>query len=399
MDCFEWLSHVTKRLYVSTLTLRALRSLTGLALVSSVFCVWANPATGVTPTDIRIGMVNAQTGPAAALGQGMLAGAQAVFKEVNAKGGVHGRKIWLQVADDAYEPEQTVEQTLKMIQEEQVLALFGYVGTPTVNAVLPLLRDLDVPLVGVFSGALSMRRPIVRQVFNARASYDDETEVLVAQLLKVGMKKIAVIYQNDGFGISVLAGVDRALKKRGLAVSSTGSFQRNTVAIRMALSTTLEEQPDAVLLAGPYVPVAAFIKQAQALRFYPKFATVSFVGTESLLTRLEGSGQGMLISQVVPFPGDNDLAITRDCRNMLKQHANETLGFVNLEGWISARLLVRALEQAGPQLTRQALVSSLESMRSVDLGGLAITLSADDHQATDHVFLTEIVDGKIVKVR
>jgi branched-chain amino acid transport system substrate-binding protein len=365
----------------------------GLALLPAA---WAEPL--AKGADIRIGMVNAQTGPAEALGQGMLAGAHAVFQQVNAKGGVHGHKIRLLVGDDAYEPEQTVEQTLNMLQDEKVLALFGYVGTPTVNAVLPLISELDVPLIGVFSGALSLRQPLIRQVFNVRASYRDETEALVAKLMEKGAKRIAVVYQNDGFGLAVLSGIDRALLKRGVAVQSSGSFQRNTTAIRMALGTMVEQEPDAVVLAGPYVPVAAFIKQARAKGLKSQFATVSFVGTESLLSLLGGYGEGVLISQVVPLPGDSALSIASECRADLKLQSDKPMTFVSFEGCIGAKLLVHALDKAGPQPTRQALVSSLEAMQAVDLGGLNISFSADDHQASDIVYLTEIIQGKIVKL-
>ncbi len=342
-------------------------------------------------------MVNVQTGPLAALGQSMLVGANAVFNEVNTNGGVHGRKIVLRVADDAYEPEQTLEQTQQMVHDENVLALFGYTGTPTVTAVLPFLAEQNVPLLGVISGSYSFRQPVTRQLFNMRASYQEETEALVEGLIKKGAKKISVVYQNDGFGLAVLSGVDSALLRRGSVVFSTGSFQRNTVAIRMALSTMVEEPPDAIILAGSYVPVASFIKQARALGLKTKFATVSVVGTEGLLERLGSDGQGMLISQVVPQPSDEGLQIANGCRKALMQQTSEQLTYIKFEACISARLLVVALEKAGPQPTRQTLMSSLESLHAVDLGGLVVNFSADNHQALDHVFLTEIADGKIVK--
>jgi len=368
-----------------------------LALALATHACAAPAPTG--PGEIRIGMVNAQTGPASALGEGMLAGAQAVFREVNAAGGVHGRKLVLKVADDAYEPDQTVEQTLRLVRDEQVLALFGYVGTPTVNAVLPLLAELNVPLVGVFSGAQSLRRPLLPQVFNVRASYDDETEALVDRLLADGAKKIAVVYQNDGFGISVLSGTERALRKRGAAVSATGSFQRNTVAIRMALATMVEAEPDAIVMAGPYAPVAAFVKQARALKLRSRFATVSFVGAESLLARLDGEGQDMLISQVVPFPDEQAPGVARQCADALRQHGDEPLRFVNFEGCISARVLVKALQAAGPAATSQSLWASLEALGQFDLGGLPMAFSAQQHQASSQVFLTRIWDGRITPVR
>ncbi len=356
-------------------------------------------ATAVVKEPIRLGMVNAQSGPAAALGQGMLAGARAVFDEINARGGVHGRKISLRVADDGYEPEQTVTETLKLVQDDDVLALFGYVGTPTTNAVLPLLGELGVPLVGVFSGAASLRVPVTPQLFNVRASYDDEAVALVAHLVAHGAKKVAVVYQNDGFGMAVLSAVDKALRRHGMQLHATASFQRNTVAIRMALATMLEQQPDTIVLAGPYVPVAAFAKQARALGMQARLATVSFVGTESLMARLDPAGPSVLVSQVVPFVRDSSHPITRDCGELLQRYAGEALSYVSFEGCISARTLVAALERAGPLPTRSKLMRSLEAIKDLDLGGFRVSFSAADHQGNDQVFLTQIVGGRILEVR
>ena len=357
----------------------------------------ALPAMAADREPIRLGMVNAQTGPASALGQGMLAGAQAVFKDVNLRGGVHGRQIALQVADDGYEPEQTVEQTLRMVQDNQVLALFGYVGTPTTNAVLPLLAEMKVPLVGVFSGAASLRRPVTRQLFNVRASYEEETEALVAHLIEGGARRVAVVYQNDGFGIAVLTAVQQALRRGALPLHARAAFQRNTVAIKMALLEMLQAQPDTIVLAGPYVPVAAFIQQARALGLPSRFATVSFVGTESLLARL--GNEEVLVSQVMPFVQDKRHAITRDCADLLQRHAGEALSYVNFEGCVNAKTMVAALERAGPQLTRDSLLRSLESMEALDLGGYSLHFSADDHQANNAVFLTQLRAGRIHEVR
>lgn len=357
----------------------------------------ALPALAVEPEPILLGMVNAQSGPASALGLGMLAGAQAVFTDVNQRGGVHGRKIVLRVADDAYEPEQTLDLTLRMVQDKKVLALFGFVGTPTTHAVLPLLAEMQVPLVGVLSGAASLRRPFTRQLFNVRASYDEEADALVAHLVNSGARKVAVVYQNDGFGMAVLAAVQRALDQAALPLHASAAFQRNTVAIQMALATMQEQAPDTIVLAGPYVPVAAFIEQARALGLKSRFATVSFVGTESLLARL---GQHeVLISQVMPFLQDSRNRITRDCRDLLWRHAREPLTYVNFEGCVNARTMVAALEHAGQPLTREALVASLEAMRAFDLGGYRLSFSATDHQANRSVFLTQLREGKIIEVR
>ena len=354
---------------------------------------------GVSAGEIRLGMVNPQSGPASGLGKGMRSGAEAVFSAVNAKGGVNGRKVSLLVGDDGYEPDRSVDETLKMIEQEKVFSLFGYVGTPTSNAVLPIVKEMEVPLVGAFTGAMSLRQPVTKQVFNVRASYDDEAEALVAQFLANGAKSVAVFYQDDGFGLAVLSGTEKALKRRNMQVLSKGTFQRNTLAIKGGMAAMLDAKPDAVVMVGPYAPLAAFIKEARAAGLKSQLATVSFVGTDNLVSEVGKAGDGVLISQVVPFPADDDLAVTHDCRALVKAHNGEALGFVNFEGCITAKVMVAALERAGKQPSRDGLIGALRGMQGVDLGGLKVAFAADNHQASSAVFLTQIRDGKITKIR
>jgi len=353
---------------------------------------------GVSASAVRIGMVNVQSGPAAGLGKGMRAGAEAVFKQINAKGGVHGRQIELLVGDDGYEPDKAVDETLKMIEQNKVFSLFGYVGTPTANAVLPIVKEMDVPLVGAFTGAMTLRAPVTRQVFNVRASYDDEAETLVAHFLAKGAKTVAVFYQDDGFGQAVLSGTDKALKKRNMQILAKSTFQRNTLAVKAGLATLADAKPDAIVMVGPYAPLAAFIKEARAAGLKSQLATVSFVGTDNLVAEVGAAGDGVVISQVVPFPEDNDLPIQRECREALAAQS-EKLGFVNFEGCITAKVMVAALERAGKTPDRKALVSTMVGMTGVDLGGVKISFSEGNHQALTDVFLTQIQGGKIAKIR
>jgi len=319
-------------------------SLLALASVGlAAFTVPAQATDGLTATEVKIGMVNVQTGPAAGLGKGMRYGAEAVFKSVNSKGGVHGRQINLVVGDDGYEPDRAIDETLKMIEQQKVFSLFGYVGTPTANAVLPIVKEMDVPLVGAFTGAMSLRQPVTQQVFNVRASYDDESEALVAHFIAKGAKSVAVFYQDDGFGAAVLSGTDKALKKRNMAIAAKGTFQRNTLAIKTGLAAMIDAKPDAVVMVGPYAPLSAFIKEARTAGLKAQLATVSFVGTDNLVSEVGAAGDGVVISQVVPFPDDNDLAVQRDCRAVVAAHGSEKLGFVNFEGCITAKVMVAAL--------------------------------------------------------
>lgn len=377
------------------------RLLTGTFL--SIFLI--NPADasdpGISDNEIRLGMVNAQTGAAAGLGLGMRIGAEAVFKEANLNGGIHGRQINLIVLDDQYEPNKAIDATLKMIEEYKVFSLFGYVGTPTANAVLPIIRETKTPLIGLFTGAMTLRKPVIPEVINIRASYDDEPEMLVEHFIKdKAAKRFAVFYQDDGFGLAVLAGTEKALQKRGMQVVAKGTFQRGTTAIKTGLAAMIESNPDVVIMVGPYTPLASFVKDAKVEKLRANLATVSFVGTDNLVQLVGLDGDGLVISQVVPFPNDDHFAITKDCRDLLKKHApGEALGFVSLEGCIAAKAMIIALNKAGPQPTRLNLIKTFESMQNEDIGGIQLNLDANNHQATTAVFLTKIISGKITAIK
>jgi branched-chain amino acid transport system substrate-binding protein len=353
---------------------------------------------GVSKTEIRIGMVNAQTGPSAGLGQSVRKGVESVFSDVNQRGGIHGRRLVLSVADDGYDPPQTIVETLRLVQDDAVFSFIGFVGTPTTNAILPIIKEMALPVVGVVSGSQSLREPVIREVFNIRASYAQETEALIAKLFENGAKSVAVVYQFDGFGLSVLAGTKQALQKRGAEVVATGYFQRNTTAIRSAVGAMLESQPDVIVFAGTYEPAAAFMKAARASGLKSQFATVSFVGITNLLPLAGEAIDGLLVSQVMPFPYNDTLQITRDCRRLLSKYDQATLTFIELEGCISAQVLVNALESVGGSPTRPALINALEKMRDVDLGGLRVGFSASNHQAMTNVYLTQVRKGLIVNL-
>jgi branched-chain amino acid transport system substrate-binding protein len=356
---------------------------------------------GLTPTQIRLGMVNAQSGAASGLGQGMRSGAMAVFTDINASGGIHGRQIDLLVDDDAYEPNKAIDATLKMIGDEKVFALFGYVGTPTANAVLPIVTETKTPLIGVFSGAMTLRQPVIPEVFNIRASYDDELNVLVTRFIEDrGAKRFAVFYQDDSFGLAGLSGTERALKQHGMQIVAKAAFQRGTNAVNGALAALIESNPDVVIMIGPYAPLSAFIASARKEQMKASLATVSFVGTDNLVKLIGATGNDVVVSQVVPFPGDRGLTLVQQCETLLaKQTPKQDLGFVNFEGCITAKVLVMALEKAGPALTRAGLTEALESMREEDIGGLRVSLSPQSHQASTAVFLTMISGGKIIPIK
>lgn len=362
-----------------------------LALV--LFANLASADNGVTDREILIGQFAAISGPAAQLGQRMQLGMQAYFTAVNAQGGVHGRTIRLITRDDGYEPEKAAAAAKALIQDDKVFALAGSVGTPTGLAALPILTEAQVPLVGMFTGAQALREPFNRQVFHVRASYFDETERIVQHLTTLGIKKIAVFYQNDAYGKAGLEGVTRALTKRQLKAVATATVERNSVDVAQSLETLIKSEPEAIVQISAYKSCAALIKLARSKSYGVQFFNVSFVGSRALADELGDAGQGVVISQVVPFPYAQNTPVVRDYQQRMTEAGQKDFDFSSLEGYLTARVLVEGLRRAGKNLTRDGLINALESMHDVNFGGFTINYSPKDHQASNFTDLTIIGRG------
>lgn len=350
---------------------------------------WAE--NGVTDTSIVLGQSAALSGPAAALGQEMREGANAYFQYINSQGGVHGRKIALLSMDDGYEPDRTISNTRKLIEDDKVFALFGFVGTPTSYAVLPQISNAQIPFFAPFTGAEGLRTPNNRYIFNIRAGYLDETERQVAWLTSQGKKKIAVFYQNDAYGKAGLTGVEQAMARRNLPIVATGTVERNSVDVGQAVTALSKQRVDAVIMVSAYKSCAAFIREMQKSARELEYLNVSFVGSNALAAELGDSGHGVIVSQVVPYPWDL-LPLTIEYRDVLKKYVPQAKPtFVNLEGYMAAKTLVEGLNRVGRDLTREKLITALEGMHKFDLGGYTIGFSPNNHNASRQVLLSVIV--------
>jgi ABC-type branched-subunit amino acid transport system substrate-binding protein len=353
---------------------------------------WAQ-SPGVTPTTVLVGQSAAFSGPAAQLGIQMNAGAKAYFEHVNKQGGVHGRTIELRIRDDKYESNLAADNTRKFIEDDKVFALFGYVGTPTSAAALPIFTEAKVPFVAPFTGAELLRDPFNRQIFHVRASYYDETEKIVEQLVSVGIRKIAVFYQNDAYGKAGLAGVERAMKKRNMAMAATGTVERNTTDVGAAVKTILGAQPDAVVMISAYTSIAEFVRQMKKAGSAAQFHNVSFVGSKALSDALGDEGHGVAISQVVPFPWNTGIPIVKEYQQVLKAAGITDFNFTSLEGFIGAKVFVEGLKRAGRELSRERFIAGLETMNGVDVGGFTVSFSPTNRSGSQFVELTIIGRG------
>lgn len=374
----------------------------------SIFLTWAATAAtflpglaaaqGVTPDKIILGQAAVFTGPAAQLGIQMRNGIKAYFDYVNERGGVHGRKLELVTEDDRYEQPAAPAASKKLIEEHKVFALLGYVGTPTGVAHLPVVTQAKVPLVGMFTGAEVLRVPFNRYVFHVRASYYDETEKIVEQVVSTGGRKISVFYQDDAYGEAGRKGTELALERRKMKIHSTGTVERNTVKVEAAAKAIHASQPDAVVMISAYTSIAAFVRAMQQQGSGATFYNVSFVGSKALSDALGKDGVGVAISQVVPFPWGTAVPVVKEYQQLAKKAGYTDYNFSALEGFLSAKVMVEGLKRAGRNPTREGLVDALEKMNDVDLGGFFIGYSPKNRAGSRFVDLTIISrDGKFLR--
>src|SRR3984885_6292243 len=347
---------------------------------------------GVSSDTILFGQAAALKGPSSALGQGMRQGILAAFAEVNAKGGVHGRKLELISRDDGYDPDRSIAETTRLIEQDKVFALIGAVGTPTTTATVPIAKARNVPFIGPFTGAGFLRAPDLHNVVNIRASYGAEAEAWIKHLTEdLHIRSISIFYQDDSYGRDGLAGVKLALEKRGMELTAESTFERNTKAVGSAMRTLKRAEPEAVVMVGTYGPCAEFIKLARKSGFNPIFVNISFVGANALAKELGPDGEGVIVSQVVPFPWDASVKVVADYQAAEKAlDPNLKPDFISLEGYLSGRLVAAALEMAGPNPTRANMLQLINDVGRFEISGDIIRFGQKRRETPAKVFLTVI---------
>ncbi|CAN7199347.1 ABC transporter substrate-binding protein [Acidovorax sp. LjRoot194] len=348
---------------------------------------------------IVLGQSAAFTGPAAQLGVQFNQGAKLFFDQFNAQGGVGKRLVEIRTLDDGYEPERCAENTKKFIADD-VFALFGYIGTPTSLAALPLFTQARLPFFGPFTGAEALRQPFNRLIFHVRASYYDETALIVRQLTNLGLKKIAVFYQNDAYGKAGLDGVTKALADLKLAPVATATVERNSVEVKAATDKLMAAKPDAVVQIAAYAGSAAFVRSARKAGFGGTFYNVSFVGTQALADELGKDGAGVVVSQVVPSPYQPSRQITREFLEAIKKGGDKVqANYSSMEGYLAARVFSEGLRQAqagGKGLTRESFITGTEAIGNQTISGFPVAFSATSHAASKFVEMSMLTgDGRV----
>lgn len=352
--------------------------------------------------DLVIGQVAPLSGVLASTGQQMVVGGKIYFDSINAQGGIHGAMIRQEVVDDGYKVAETVRLTREMLARPEVIALFGFAGTANVTQLLTegVLEAGGAALVAPYTGGESLRSPFNPWIFHVRAGYAAEAEHMVKQVTTLGMERIAVMYQDDGFGKAGLLGVENALAKRNLKLAAAAGYERNTDKVEDAVKKIRASDAQAIIMISINKPSAAFVKQYRQGGGGARLYNISVVDPAELvklagLTNVHGLG----ISQVVPYPFMTSLPVVRQYQELLKKYApNETVNYTSFEEFVGAKVLVEGLRRAGPNPTRAKVVKALESMGSYDTGGITVSYSASNRIGSRFVEVTVVSSsGKLMR--
>jgi branched-chain amino acid transport system substrate-binding protein len=353
--------------------------------------------------DLVIGQVAPLTGTIAGTGDEYVAGAAAYFAHVNATGGIYGRKIRVVLKDDSYKPDQTLALTRQILAEDKPLALFGFVGTGNVLALNrnKVLSDAGIALLAPYTGAQDLREPTNPNIFHIRASYTDETARMVEHLHTIGLRRFAVMYQDDPFGKSGLAGAESAMQKLGLQPVARGGYDRTKPEdIDAAVAAIAPANPDAIIMVSVNRASAAFIRKMRAQGSKARLFSISVVNFKELLKNAgEDNARGIGISQVMPYPYSTLVPVAREFQTLMKKYQPEkVVSYASMESFIAAKILVEAIQRSGADPTRQKIMTQLDKMNSYDAGGFKVSFSPENHVGSKFVEVTVIGrDGKLLR--
>ncbi|MDP3651970.1 MAG: ABC transporter substrate-binding protein [Rhodoferax sp.] len=354
-------------------------------------------ATAQSDKPIVLGQSAPFSGPSEILGSQYNQGARLYFEAVNTKGGVNGRPIELKRLDDALNPERCVANTRQFIGEG-VFALFGYVGTPSSMAALPLATEAKVPFFAPLTGAQSLREPFNRYAIHVRASYFEETAAIIKQMTAVGIKKIAVFHQNDAFGKAGLEDVIHALAPLNLKPVAAGSVETNSTDVAQALKSILGAGPEAIIQIGAYKGCATFVRLARRAGYGGNFYNISFVDTQALSAELGAVARGVIVSQVMPFPYGAATPIATEYLSALQASGlvATSPNYSGIEGFVAAKVFTEALRRAGKALTREGFLTAIQSMHNYNLGGMTMEFGPQKNVGSKFVEMTMLTeDGKV----
>mgnify|MGYP000597812540 CR=1 FL=1 len=370
-----------------------------LKLLITAMLLLLSTSLAISAESIKLGMTAVLTGPAAALGNDIRTGIDSYFQIVNAQGGVQGRELEFIVQDDGYEPVRAAKNMRQLIDNDEVLAMLGNVGTPTAIVTVPIAQETKTLLFGAFSGGGVLRpEPANRYIINYRPSYAEETAEMINGLMSSGIEseEIGFFTQRDGYGDAAYQGAINALHSYGFTDAGSlvhGRYTRNTLNVEDAVAEFLDApiSPKAVIMAGGYAPSAKFIELLSQELPDIWFLNVSFVGSHSLQAALPKNIDNVFVTQVVPNIMSS-LPIVTEYHAALKKHAPlAKANTVSFEGFILAKIFHQGLLHVDGDITKESIIDGIESLNGIDIGlGIDIDFNQSEHQAIHTLWLTKL---------
>lgn len=343
--------------------------------------------------NVKLGMSAPFSGPTQMLGIHIRKGAQAYFNRYNQSTQGKEYPIELISYDDGYEPNRTIENTRKLINQDKVFALFNYVGTPTSEAILPLIERYDIPYLFPYTGAEFLRWPMVKQIYNFRGSYYQEAETLVNHFVKEHqIKKAALFIQADAFGIAASKGYINALNNRFITNIFQVRYRRNSSNIAKAIAQIKSEQPDVIFCVGTYQPVSTLINELRAQGINTPVATLSFTGAEMLRAHLTHFNH-VYVSTVFPSPSHSTLPVIEQYRQDMN---GQNLDHESLEGYLNAKLFAEIMSKAKKPLTKESFIFAAENNR-FDVGGISLSYSPKNHSTFLPITLNMVTKEQLIE--
>ena len=348
--------------------------------------------------DIVIGQSTALKGILAELGVATASGAKAYFDYMNEQGGVNGRKIRFVVMDDGYDAAKSLSNASHLIEKEKAIALFGMLGTPANTALIPVVTESGVPNFAPLTGTDAVRKPFNRVIFNIRAGYVAETDKIIEHLGARGIKRVGVVYQNNAFGKEGLAAVQLAAKKYKLKLTATTSINNDSSDLDKAVSEMEKGELQSIILVTAGKPSSDFIKAFNQKVKGIQYFALSVLASQSAINLLGKDGVGVIVSQVMPFPFSATSSIVREYQKLMSKTGIKEYSYASMEGFLNAKVLVEAIKHIGRDVTSEHLISALEGMGRVDLGGFIVNFNKNEHQGSRYVELTVISkDGRFLR--
>lgn len=329
---------------------------------------------------ILVGQTTGFSGISAASVKETSAGAALWLDAVNAKGGVNGQKIELIALDDKSDPKLAAENARTLIEKRKVIALFLTRGTPTNEAIIPVLDELGVPLIAPSTGAMVLHKPVKKHVFNVRTPYQTETEKAIPQLVAMGISRIGVLQTDDSFGRDAILGAERGFTNTKLKPVFVEVFDRNKPDFGPAAARVVKENLQAVLVLGSGSAVGKAMVAIRATGSKATLVSLSNTASGGFVKDLGDNARGTMVTQVFPSERALSMPIVKEANDLLRANKSTVeLSPAMLEGYASAKVLVEALRRAGKKPTSEGVQRALEEMSRFDLGGIELGFSPTDH--------------------